>query len=90
MDDIANASYTYDTVYEQLTVSPSVLQITTDYLFVRRKLQDDGAVLETDMGQDIALSIVCDAYAHDAESKKVQFVRVHSISDPEGNECGND
>ncbi len=76
--------------YEQATVSPSVIQLISDYIFVRHKLQDDGATLETDMGQDIALSIVCDAYQHDAESKRVQIVQLHRIPSNNDHECGND
>ena len=65
-----------DITYEQTTVSPSVLQITTDYLFVRRKLQEDSADLDTEMGQDIALSIVCDAYINEAAQRGIRIMRV--------------
>jgi len=61
---------------EQMTLSPAVIQMTMDYLYVRNKLLDDGAEVMTDMGQDMALSIVCDAYNHEAMKRRVQFVRV--------------
>jgi len=62
--------------YEQMTLSPSVVQITMDYLYVRKQLLDDGVEVQTDMGQDVVLSIVCDAYNHEAMKRRVQFVRV--------------
>jgi len=62
--------------HEQMTLSPSVVQITMDYLYVRKQLVDAGADVYTDMGQDVVLSIVCDAYNHEAMKRKVQFVRV--------------
>jgi len=61
---------------EQMKLSPSVVQMTMDYLYVRNKLLDDGAVVQTEMGQDIVLSIVCDAYNHEAMKRRVQFVKV--------------
>lgn len=69
-------STTVSTQYEQMTLSPSVVQITMDYLYVRKQLLDDGADVQTDMGQDVVLSIVCDAYNHEAMKRRVQFIRV--------------
>ena len=77
--------------YEQMTLSPSVVQITMDYLYVRNQLLDDGAKVETDMGQDLALSIVCDAYNHEAMKRRVQFVQVDNSGNaqPGGYNCNN-
>ena len=67
---------------ELMTLSPSVVQITMDYLYVRKQLVDAGAEVQTDMGQDMALSIVCDAYNHEAAKRGIQIYRVDdSVSD---------
>ncbi len=71
-----------DNLLEQVTVSPSVHQITVDYLYVRRKLIDEGVPTDNDMGQDIALSIVCDAYQH--SNHKLHLVRLPP--DDDGND----
>ena len=73
---------------EQMTLSPSVVQITMDYLYVRQQLKSDGIDTETDMGHDIALSIVCDAYNHEAAKRGIQDFRVNN--DTVSDSCNND
>lgn len=61
-----------DVNFEQTTVSQGVLQMATDYLFVRQKLMAAGAVIVNDFGADLALSIVSDAYAHEEKKNLAQ------------------
>lgn len=48
--------------FEQTIVSDHIHQFLTDYLFVCHKLTAEGLDIYTDMGGDIALSIVNDSY----------------------------
>jgi len=71
---------------EKMTLSPCVVQITMDYLYVRTQLLDDGVEVQTEMGQDIALSIVCDAYTREASQRGIRIMR---MSDGVSDGCNN-